>query len=240
MRNIYKIGVTITLLILSWVLIDAFMFNDRTKTRIDKVAGGSLIRSMSLSDNQVFAHTLLEQHAENKNLSCLGTTPELRETNLARMLTIINNGGVLSNETDAKCLEMVFKGPSSFKDIVSEWFAEEPEPKLIKSVRYNPSKIGVGGMITPIPGTGSYTYKCTGSYRQQWYTGTTEFIGCSGIYAKNMPAHAIRSMIKQDPREYGEVLITANNNFVSINLNIPQTYEEYKDIVGYITVDFYR
>lgn len=242
MERIRKIFIIIAIVCVAWLVADATFSNKRVQTRVDKMAGGQLIRSMSLSENQVIAHQLLEQNAENKNLSCLGTTPELRKQNLARMMTILNNGGTLPNESDAKCIKRVFDGPDSFGDIVKKWFAGEPEPQLIKSVQYNPRKHGVGGMKISIPG-GYSKYECNGSYSQLWLSPKKhrENIGCKGMHNKNMSTAKVVNMPIEKPKIYGRVLVDIKSTATTtININIPQTPEEYSDIYGELTIDFYK
>ncbi len=119
-KSVSTFFAVVVLCSLGYIALDAIMSNNRVQTRVDKMAGGSLIRSLKLSKSQITAHQILEQSAENTNLSCLGTTPELRVTNLSNMITIVNNGGEITNITDKRCLEQVLDGRASFLNIVSK------------------------------------------------------------------------------------------------------------------------
>ena len=184
-------------------------------------------------------HGAYKQAEINKCWKGIGIDPD----NLDNLLKKINSGEKTADKAMQRCIEMQADGYASPKkdfEKLKTFFTGKPEPKLIKSVQYNPRIHGVGGMTVSIPG--GYThYKCSGKYHQIWSDGKAgKFIGCSGIYNDKMPRRAIGQMPIENPKIYGRILVDFKSTTAFININIPQTSEEYSDIYGELTIDFYR
>jgi len=173
----------------------------------------------------------------------LGVDPD----KLDGLLRKIKSGALTPSPALKRCIELKAEGYASPKKDLKKItaFLDHKDdnvtiPKLIREVNYNPRECGIGGMTISIP-QGYSRYECSGKYHQIWERGGSgRWVGCTGIYSDRMPNQLIRQMPVEDPRLYGKVLVNTNDTTVSINLNIPQRYEEYSDIDGNLTLKFYK
>lgn len=164
---------------------------------------------------------------------------------LAKLEGMIRSGAMTASPELKRCIEKRVDGYASpKKDLknaahaVKNFFADDPEPQLFKTIVYNPRQYGPRGMTINIPS--NTLYECSGSYRQKWFNGHYEYIGCNGMRNRNMPDRSVKLMPIEDARQYGKVLVNAKSGKTLININIPQIPSSYEDITGSLTFKFYR
>ncbi|PID52059.1 MAG: hypothetical protein CR972_04105 [Candidatus Moraniibacteriota bacterium] len=230
-----KIVVIIVFCIIGFVILQPIVSSERFKTRVDHIAGGSLMRSLKLSDFQVTAHKILEQNSENTNLMCLGKTSIDRERNLTSIIKKIQRGEEIS-VYEKKCIQQVDDGPASFKEIVKKTVSN------IKNIFtdeeytffYHPTK--PGWQRFDVPGTGDYEVSCSGLYSQK-FTNRRKNIGCEGINDVIMPEEY---KIFDESKAYGTALIQKYDRYFLVNLNIVQIPRSYSKITGGLTLTVSR
>jgi hypothetical protein len=223
------------------------------RARVDGIAGGNIMRATEISSMQVKAHALLEKNSENKNLSCLGTTPEAKAQTLERLLTILDNGGNISKR-DQKCLEKVDDGPFSFTKIVKKRFSSisfHHPSTLCGSVIYEPRKY-VGGTTISVPQSCQQpvTLQVSGTYSQKFSDGRFGINPKTGKHLANpMLKKELSIMPIQNRRMYGILLIDGDPidskksykaNKLNVNLNVSQALYGYRDLEGVLRIDFYN
>lgn len=178
---------------------------DKSKTRIDKIAGGSLVRSLQISDYQVMAREILEQSAENRNLMCLGSTPAARKAKLAKLLQDVDSGKTV----DTACLDRVYQGRASTTKIIRDGITSFTD-NFTKTVFEGPIFPQLGGAyVAKIEAGYKYTVEVTGRREQIEYINNEQFHHVIITPSGKLPKQGYKTITSSDPN-YQRMLIGKN------------------------------
>ncbi len=242
------------IIVTSYMIFGSYWDNHRAgiATRIDHTAGGSLVRALTITKNQVRSHELTEQVQENKLLSCLAATPTKRDDEYKRLKKLIAGGAYVGHgitKAEKDCLEKIEAGPVSVKSVLKKTFSFTPT--LCGSVIYEPRK-HVGGTTISVPQNCQQpvTLQVSGTYSQEFSEGRFDINPKTGRrLAKPMLKKELAIMPIQNRRLYGVLLINDNpidskkvfdTNTLHINVNVSQALYGYRVLEGILRIDFYN
>ncbi len=163
-NTVIKLVLVIGILVCGGYLIaDGVLSSNRVQARIDKTAGGPLIRSVQMSDAEVSARQTLGRFAEYENHyrgDCTGIT------NLEVLFTKESDS---LSDAEVKCLKQVMASPASFTKITGKWFEDEPDPiwVAVGEMSYVPNQPGwTTKKISIPPGISTCRITCVQGYNQ--------------------------------------------------------------------------
>jgi hypothetical protein len=236
------------------MLVGSYWDNHRAgiATRIDHTAGGSLVRALTITKNQVQSHELTEQVQENKLLSCLADTPANRDGEYKRLKKLIAGGAYVGHgitQAEKDCLEKIKAGPVSVKSVLKKTFSFTPT--LCGSVIYEPRK-HVGGTTISVPQSCQQpvTLQVEGSYSQKFNDGSSTIdpkIGTDVVVPRD--SNELTLMPIKNRKKYGMLLVNGrpidskrsyNISKLNIDLNVAQIPSSYVDLEGILRIDFYN